>query len=607
MVSPARAAQAAFSRLGRTQEVRGFAVTVGALVLALVCAALGLEIGALALIVVSVAGELLFERKTSPASTLLNQASFGIPMRFALRLVVGLVASERFDSVGSARVLAAVGALHVLVLCARSLHEEYLLVGPLKPMRTRNIPGAPRIHDSPPPRIVEVVTSQVLVLLPALVGAPWWLVLVLAAIGIGLLVRVSVPDILASWRMRQQKRATGFTGPLRQVQDFLDEYRPEVIVHLSGPDTAAYQINTWLEALESLDRRVFIIVRDPPLFGRMASTSIPALDLRDPGELLMLDFSSARIGLFPSNTGNNLHLLRLPTMMSAFIGHGDSDKSASNNPFSRAYDELWVAGVAGADRYRRSGLGIHEDQYRFVGRPQVHAIAREPRLGDDEVPTVLYAPTWEGVNLDQEYSSVSAVGVRVVEALLAADPPVRLVFKSHPFTGQRDAKYRFVLARIAGLIDDAAARTGIDHRVVKGGSINEWFNRATALVTDISSVVSDFLASEKPYAVFNHTDLDDDSFRAEFPSTGAGTTIGRDGRGIGEFIAVVTRAAPDLHAESRSTLATYLLGPPEHRSLESFQAAINAMIARSEIDRAAYRDGTPSSEIPVTDAPDLLS
>ena len=82
-----------------------------------------------------------------------------------------------------------------------------------------------------------------------------------------MLLRVSVPDMQASWRMRQQKRATGFTGPLRQVQDFLDEYRPEVIVHLSGPDTAAYQINTWLEALESLDRRVFIVLRDPPLFG----------------------------------------------------------------------------------------------------------------------------------------------------------------------------------------------------------------------------------------------------------------------------------------------------------------------------------------------------
>ena len=216
-------------------------------------------------------------------------------------------------------------------------------------------------------------------------------------------------------------------------------------------------------------------------------------------------------------------------------------------------------------------------------------------------PTVLYAPTWEGVNLDQEYSSVSAVGVQVVQALLAAQPPVRVVFKAHPFTGQRDAKYRAVLARIAGLIDEAAASTGIDHRVVKGGSINEWFNRSTALVTDISSVVSDFLASEKPYAVFNHTSLDDADFRADYPSTAAGTTIGRDGRGIAEFIAIVTGTRADDQAVARTELATYLLGPQEQRSLEAFQAAIDAMITRSDVDRAAYRDGTSTSEVPVTD------
>lgn len=606
MVSPVRAGRAAVSRLGGSTDVRAFGATVGGLALSVLCAVVGLDTAALVLLAVSALGELFFERRPTPPTILLGQASFGVPMRFALRLVVALVVGGRIDDVAAWRAMAAVGVVETLVLCARALHATYRELGPLKPMRTRNIPGDTRIDEMPPSRVVEVVVSQVLVLVPALVGAPWWLVLLLAAAGLAVVLRVSVPDMLASWAMRQQKRATGYTGPLRAVQQFIDQHQPEVVVHLSGPGAAAYQINTWLEALEALDRRVFIVLRDPALFDKLASTAIPTLELRDPGELLMLDFRSARIALYPSNTGNNIHLLRLPTMMSAFIGHGDSDKSASNNPFSRVYDELWVAGEAGADRYRRSGLGIHDDQFRYVGRPQVHAIDREPRLGDEDVPTVLYAPTWEGVNLDQEYSSVSAVGVRVVESLLAAEPPVRVVFKAHPFTGQRDAKYRAVLARIATLLDDASARTGVDHRVVKGGSINEWFNRATALVTDISSVVSDFLASEKPYAVFNHTGLDDESFRRDYPSTAAGTTIGRDGRGIDAFIDVVTRRSPDVHADARAGLATYLLGPQEQRSLESFRDAIDAMIARSETDRAAYRDGTPTSEIPVADDQSLL-
>lgn len=589
MVSPVHAARAAVNRLGKTDELRGFALTIGGLFLALLCAILGFEIGMIILLVISVLGEGLLARSSKTAE-IFDQAAFGRPMRFALRAVVLLVGTEGIDGIAAWRTFAILAVAYALLLCVRALHKTYRLEGPLKPMETRNIPGGPRIYETPHPRTAEVVVSQLLVLVPALVGAPWWTIAAAGTVALVLLGRATIPDARGSWRLRQQKRATGYTGPLREIQNFLDEYEPEVIVHLSGPQAAAYQINTWLEALESLNQRVFIVIRDHNLFTKMGSTSIPSLELQDPGELLMLDFSSAKVALYPSNTGNNIHLLRLPTLMSAFIGHGDSDKSASNNPFSRAYDELWVAGEAGADRYRVSGLGVHEDQYRFVGRPQVHAIRREPRLGEEAVPTVLYAPTWEGVNLDQEYSSVAAVGVQVITALLAADPPVRVVFKAHPFTGQRDAKYRADLAKIADLIDSAASRTGVDHRVIKGGSLNDWFNRSSAMITDISSVVSDFLASEKPYAVFNHTTLDDDAFRKAFPSTGAGTIIGRDGHGIAEFIEVVTQKVADEQSTKRADLATYLLGPQEQRTLEAFQNAIDAFIARSNADRASYRD-----------------
>ena len=85
MVLPVRAAQVAFQRLGRAADLPGLAASVGLLFVALACAALGLEIGALALMVISVLGELFFEDRSPTSSTLLQQATFGMPMRFVLR------------------------------------------------------------------------------------------------------------------------------------------------------------------------------------------------------------------------------------------------------------------------------------------------------------------------------------------------------------------------------------------------------------------------------------------------------------------------------------------------------------------------------------------
>lgn len=594
MASRITTVRSLINRLGSGPELPAFAINVGGLFLALVAAVCGFDLTAIILLLISIAGEWLFDRESPHADLLLQQANFGIPMRFALRVIAALVAASHVHSRATLHVFIAIAVVYAMVLCGRALHAEYRRVGPLKPMETRNIPGSPRIAEEPKRYPLLVTVTQLAVITPTFLGARWWLVAALGGIAVVALAGVTIPEARASWAMRMQKRRTGLTGPLNRIQEFVFDYRPEIIVHLSGPETAGYQINTWLESLESLSQHVLIVIRDAKLFTKLRATPIPSIQLRDAGELMMLDLAPAKIALYPSNTGNNIHLLRLPSLMSAFIGHGDSDKSASNNPFSRVYDELWVAGEAGADRYRKSNLGIHDDQYRRVGRPQVHRITRTPLLGEEEIPTILYAPTWEGVNLQQEYSSVSAVGIRIIEAMIAADPPVRIIYKPHPFTGQRDAKYRGVHARIVALIKAANAKHGTKHRVVTGGggkqpTINECFNLASGLISDISSVVSDFLASVKPYAVFNHTDLDPATFVTEYPSTGAATVIQRDGSGIQDFIDVVTRTAEDTHAAARDALSTYLLGSPGQRTLESFQASVTAFIARSEAERSEYR------------------
>lgn len=545
------------------------------------------------MLVVSIVAEWFLHRDAPNAALFLHQASFGIPMRFVIRVVTGLLAASHVDGIGAVRAFVVGAIAYALLLSARALHTEYYRIGPLRPMETKNIPNGPRIATEPPTHHARLVITQLLILVPALVGVPWYLILVFSVSASAILIASSLPDAKKTWRMRQQKRATGFTGPLRQLQDFINEYRPEVIVHLSGPETAGYQINSWLEALEALEQNVLVLIRDDELFVKMGKTTLPVVQLTNAGELMMLNLTPVKIALYPSNTGNNIHLLRLPYLMSAFIGHGDSDKSASNNPFSRAYDELWVAGEAGADRYRKSGLGIHESQYRHIGRPQVHEITQSPRLGEEEIPTLLYAPTWEGVNHDQEYSSVSAIGTMIISAALKSDRPVRIIYKPHPFTGQRDAKYRAVHAAIVAMIDVANGSGAIKHVVVGNGagepSINECFNDSTAMIGDISSVVTDYLASEKPYAVFNHKSLDREAFTQLYPSAAAATIVKPDGDGIARFVEVMTQKRSDDNASARSHLAHYLLGPVEDRSIEAFQRAITTFIARSDAERAEYR------------------
>ena len=576
------------NRLGDSKALPTLLVANFSLVIALICVGFGWDLAAGIALVISALSEYPVEKRTVALAELFSQASIGIPTRFLLRILIALMAVQVIDDQATRMCLAVGSFTFLAMLCVRALHEEYRRVGPLKRMQTRNIPGNPRIDNEPDQHLGLIALGQVVIIATPFTGAPWWAVLAASLVATVILVVATVPGLRRSWALRTAKRKTGFTGPLRAVQDFILEDKPEIIVHLSGPPEAAYQINTWLEALEALPQKTLIIIRDVPLFERMAKTRLPVLSLPAASELLMLEFPDAKVSLFPSNTGNNIHLLRLPNMMSAFIGHGDSDKSASNNPFSRAYDELWVAGEAGADRYRTSGLGIDENRYRFVGRPQVDGIAHEPLVGAEQVPTVLYAPTWEGVNPDQEYSSIRAIGRKLIDKLID-DGTVRVVYKPHPFTGQRDPRYRAEHAQIVEKLSDAKVRSGIDHRVIRSGPILPWFNEATGLITDISSVVSDFLASEKPYAVFDHEAIGAKEFREKFPSSAAAAILAGDGQGIDEFLDVVTGRVPDQLAQYRSKLSTYLLGETEKRTVAAFVGSVQELVERSERERAAYR------------------
>jgi hypothetical protein len=277
--------------------------------------------------------------------------------------------------------------------------------------------------------------------------------------------------------------------------------------------------------------------------------------------------------------------------MSAFIGHGDSDKSASVNPYGKVYDELWVAGEAGASRWRRAGVGVHEDQLVKVGRPQIAAVeVRAPRDPGSR-PTLLYAPTWEGWNAAQDYCSVSVIGIQLVETALAHPGNIRVIYKPHPMLGRRDPKVLTAHSRIVRLL----TASGGGHEVVATGvrSLFDCFNASTRW-PPTSPAWSATTWPARSRTRCSTSAVPTPGLHRRLPHGLGRTLLGRDGSGIPGFLDLVGGGA-DPQQAARSALATFLLGPPEMRTREPFQQAVSALSARTRRERAAYRSDAVSS------------
>src|SRR6185312_9840180 len=104
---------------------------------------------------------------------------------------------------------------------------------------------------------------------------------------------------------------------------------------------------------------------------------------------------------------------------------------ASSNPFVKVYDELWVAGPAGAERYEAPDTTAVTGRVVEVGQPQ--AQTGGPRHREGGPVTVLYAPTWEGWGDEPYHSSLPFDGVEIVRRLLAV-PGLRVLYRPHPLT-----------------------------------------------------------------------------------------------------------------------------------------------------------------------------
>ena len=596
---------------------------------------------------------------------------FNRTMRFAARTVMVIALAERMNApeLVLAAGLAAFTTHFAMVMLYTALHRGIRLRRVL-PVAVRNLDMSEAGIPAQPPaflyrrflrKLLHLDVAAHAALLGALATGTWY------PAGIGYAVTAGLP-VAAVLALLLQFRAARRTPPrdelIRAVNRQLTDYRPEVALYFSFAAVSRdfmYQVNMWIETLEQLDRRPLIILREHASFRHLSRTSLPVLCVPKADDLAELDLSGVRVVLYPGNAGKNVHMLRIAEAKHVFIGHGDSDKLASSNRVSKVYDEIWVAGRAGRDRYQRVRHAISDDAIVEVGRPQLAPIRLHADHTPGPLPVVLYAPTWEGWSDDDCHTSLIPMGVPLIEKLLTQN--VRVIYKPHPLTGKRSpeataadrairamltadneqreaaraqealAAVRPRLTEIRARLDELAGRHQGDYaeqtrgaRVPGQDGAAEWhslhaewhriywesrgpvrhnvilsqlptlyecFNQADILISDVSSVVADFVASLKPYVLTNAHDLPDQEFRAAYTTAGGAYLLDRDCARLPEILRSVREPGHDPMTPHRRTLKEYVLGPDTPTSMERFNAAVNALAALSEAEmteRAAEGD-----------------
>ena len=457
-----------------------------------------------------------------------------------------------------------------------------------------HLPGVapvPRHPDLRPHALLASLAAAGLGLLLAGVGAPawsWLLVAVLAVLPLGLLAVTGVAKILIARRRRQQ------------VPKALARYAPDVVLYTGRPDDASYQLTMWLPYLRRTGCKFVIITRNAVPAAALAElTDVPVVEVRAVGDLDRYVVPSLRAALYVNASSANGALVRFQHLTHVYIGHGDSDKPPSYNPTHALYDEIFAAGPAATRRYAAHGVRIAPEKFRVVGRPQVEEVQPAGRpIGEVAEPVVLYAPTWRGhVEETMLYSLPRAE--RIVRALL--DRGTTVVFRPHPFS------YDFpddsaVIRRVHALLEAERRRTGRAHlwgaAAERERSVLECLNLCDALVTDVSSVVSDHLQSGKPFAMVA-VPSEPVPFVAEYPVAAAAYVIRGDLTDLEEQLDQML--GPDPLRERRLAVrADYLGDFSAERYADAFVQAVRQLNRKPvhdlEVDDADTEGESPTGE-----------
>ena len=273
-----------------------------------------------------------------------------------------------------------------------------------------------------------------------------------------------------------------------------------VAVYFADAPSSLYQLRRWYRTLEALNQTypTSIITSDASSYElvRRETTVAVTYAYGAPELTRVLAAQGVQLVLYPNHSAENFRVLRFPTPVHVFIGHGESAKESSVSRQLKAYDFTFVADKESIEQLRQI-RGFDADAAAVViGSPWLGFLGSPPASWTpDDRTVVLYAPTWEGDRPSMDYSSVDTLGEKIVAAILA-DPHLRLIYRPHPWLGRVRPTSAAADARIRRTI---AAANGGD--VVDTAEYGWALAAADCCVADVSSVVFDAQALGKPVLV----------------------------------------------------------------------------------------------------------
>ena len=549
----------------------------------LVSAVVPLPILFLVAAIAAVGTELVLSRR---APYVLPEAlNTGLGVRFrllSLDILTALLAARLLPDAGRIVALAIVAVLllaagrDVALVFGRRLRWR-LNGGPVS-WRNLDVPGLPAPRSTPPVPQLDPPFTLLMLLIPlgyaigsvsdkygAAIAAQWIVIAVVVLFLGGRFVQYLVLN-RADADVREAVRAA------------IEHAAPEVVLHHAGRRGTVEQVLLWVPALLALERPCLIVVREPTHLDALDGCGIPVVWAPRSQDVELFMVASVDLALYPSNSTNiNNHLLRVPGIYDVLVGHGDSDEPESSSPLARMYDEIWVAGALGRERYAYPVSGVPASKVRQIGpvRPPVP----EPRpIGPR--PTVVYAPTWEQVADAADLDSLLLHGMPILEALLARQD-VRTIFVPAAPTGSRVPAMQVMADRLRRRV----AAAGDDSATWPPERLPEALAAASFAIVDVSPALAETVRADVPFAVPAVRGLDTAAMHAEFPTTQAGFVLHDYPRDV--FAALDDALGADTHATARLALGRRLDSSDEFTG--RFRAAVDQAIAVQRRRRAFAR------------------